>query len=55
MMEMSVTANDDTEAMMKMKEEAKKHMMEMHKEAKMMEEAEMEKMIKDSWAKTMAA
>jgi hypothetical protein len=48
-MELSVEANDEDEAMMQMKEAAKSHMMEAHKDAPMAEDAELEKMIKEGW------
>lgn len=46
---MMVTAADETEAMIKMKEEAKKHVAAMHQDAKPMTDEDMEKMIKESW------
>ncbi|MBI3283217.1 hypothetical protein HYZ70_04065 [Candidatus Curtissbacteria bacterium] len=49
--ELVVVAENDDEAMMKMKDEAKKHMGEVHPEAEMKSDEEMDKMIRDSWTK----
>jgi hypothetical protein len=46
---MEVMSDEEMSAMSQMKEEAKTHMMSMHPEAKMMEDEEMDKMIKESW------
>ena len=47
--EIVVMAVDENDGVVKMKEEAKKHVGEIHKDAPMMAESDMEKMIKESW------
>ena len=48
---LNVDADDDMEAMSKMKDTGGKHLMEMHKDAPPMSDDDMEKMIKNSWKK----
>lgn len=47
--EMRVEGDTEEDAMMKMKNMGKQHLMDMHKDAPMMEEADMDKMIMDNW------
>ena len=45
----TVEAEDEMDGMMKMKEDAKAHVVDMHKDAPPMSEEDMEKMIRESW------